>query len=124
MNLMKIRRILKRKKPEFLRQNWFRLKRLGKKWRRPRGRHSKLRRYMKAKGHVPNPGYGSPKAVRGLHPCGLREVRVFRPQDLEGLDPEKVCVRIASGVGEKKRREIVKKAEELKLKVLNPGRSE
>ena len=37
--LLKLRRKLKRKKPEFLRQNWFRFPKLGEKWRRPRGRH-------------------------------------------------------------------------------------
>ena len=121
MNLLKFRKILKSKKPKFLRQNWFRLKRLGKKWRRPKGRHSKLRRSFKAKGFKPNPGYGSPKSVRGFHPCGLREVLVFRPQDLEKIDPKTECVRISSSVGKKKRMEILKKAEELKIKVLNKG---
>ena len=31
------------KRPSFKRQNWFRYKRLGEKWRRPRGIHSKMR---------------------------------------------------------------------------------
>ncbi|NOZ81575.1 MAG: 50S ribosomal protein L32e [Candidatus Micrarchaeota archaeon] len=121
MNLLKIRKILKSRKPKFLRQNWFRLKRLGEKWRRPKGRHSKLRRSFKAKGFKPDPGYGSPREVRGLHPCGLKEVLVFRPQDLEKINPEKECARISAKVGKKKRMEILKKAEELKIKVLNKG---
>ncbi|HIQ50214.1 MAG TPA: 50S ribosomal protein L32e [Nanoarchaeota archaeon] len=118
--LLKIRRIMKRKKPEFLRQNWFRFPRLGEKWRRPKGRHSKLRRHEKGKGFLPHPGYGSPALVRGLHPSGLKEVRVFNVNDLEGLDPKIHAVRIASQVGKKKRIEIMKKAQELGLRVLNP----
>jgi len=77
MNLLKIRLEKKRKKPEFLRQNWFRLKRLGRKWRAPKGKQSKLRRHFFGKGHIPSIGYGSPSAVRGLHPSGLQEVLVL-----------------------------------------------
>ena len=122
--LLKLRRKLKRKKPEFLRQNWFRFPKLGEKWRRPRGRHSKLRRHFKGKGFMPDPGYGSPKEVRGLHPSGLREVRVFNVKDLEGLDPNVHAVRIAAQVGMKKRIEIMKRAQERGLRVLNPVKVE
>lgn len=122
--LLRIRRILKRKKPEFLRQNWFRFPKLGEKWRRPKGRHSKLRRHEKGKGFLPKPGYRSPKLVRGLHASGLEEVRVFNPKELEGLNPKTHAVRIASQVGKKKRLEIMKKAKELGLRVLNPLKGE
>ncbi len=122
--LLRIRRMLKRKKPAFLRQNWFRFPRLGEKWRRPRGRHSKLRKHEKGKGFLPKPGYRSPKLVRGLHPSGLEEVRVFNPKELANLDPKRHAVRIASQVGKKKRAEIMKKAEELGLRVLNPLKGE
>ena len=118
--LLRLRRILKRKKPEFLRQNWFRYPRLGEKWRRPKGRHSKLRRHEKGKGFLLIPCYRSPKLVRDLHPSGLKEVRVFNPKDLENLDPKVHAVRIAAQVGKKKRIEIMKKAQELGLRVLNP----
>ncbi len=122
--LLRIRRIMKRKKPDFLRQNWFRFPRLGEKWRRPKGRHSKLRKHEKNRGFLPKPGYGSPALVRGLHPSGLKEVRVFNAKELENLDPKQHAVRIASQVGRKKRMEIMKKAQELGLKVLNPLRGD
>jgi large subunit ribosomal protein L32e len=35
------------RRPEFLRQEWFRYAKLGKKWRKPRGMHSKMRRHYK-----------------------------------------------------------------------------
>lgn len=118
--LLRIRRLMKRKKPDFLRQNWFRFPRLGEKWRRPKGRHSKLRKHEKNRGFLPKPGYGSPALVRGLHPSGLKEVRVFNARELEGLDPKTHAVRIAAQVGKKKRIEIMKKAQELGIRVLNP----
>ncbi len=122
--LLKLRRILKRKKPDFLRQEWFRFPRLGKKWRRPKGRHSKLRKHVKNKGYLPKPGYGSPVSVRGLHPSGLEEVRVFNPQEVKNLNPKTQAVRIASSVGMKKRIEIMKIANELGIRVLNPVKLE
>ncbi|MCD6106274.1 MAG: 50S ribosomal protein L32e, partial [Thermoplasmata archaeon] len=42
--LLELRNRLNRKRPEFRRQEWFRYKRLGEKWRRPRGLHSKMRK--------------------------------------------------------------------------------
>ncbi|RLJ03395.1 MAG: 50S ribosomal protein L32e [Candidatus Aenigmatarchaeota archaeon] len=107
-----------RKKPKFKRQLW-KLKRLKDVWRRPRGRHSKQRRYVKFKGRMPDPGFGSPN--KGRHPSGYWEVMVHNPKDLEKIDKEKEAARIGSSVGLKKRLEILKKAEELGIKVLNPG---
>jgi len=120
MNKLKLRLKLKRARPKFLRQGWFRLKRLGKVWRAPKGKQSKLRQHMKAKGFMPHPGYGSPQEVRGLHPCGLREVLISNQAQLKNIDPTRQCIRISATVGKKKRLEILKEAAGLKLKVLNP----
>jgi len=120
MNDLKLRAKMKRKKPDFMREGSKNFKRVGKKWRRPRGRQSKLREHKKNKGFIPHPGYGSPRSVRGLHPSGFEEVLVFNIKDLEKINPEKQACRIASVVGKKKRIEIMKKTEEKKIKVLNP----
>lgn len=109
-----------RKKPKFLRQSWQAYKRLGKKWRRPRGMHSKLRRKEKDKGKMPSPGYGAPKELRYLHPSGFKEILVFNVDDLQKVEPKTEAVKIAHTVGKRKRSDILKKAEELKIKVLNP----
>jgi len=71
-----------------------------------------------------NAGYRSPKAVRGLHPSGYVEAMVFRPADLEALDPDVHAVRIAGTVGMKKRQLILDKAEMKLFKILNPGAPE
>jgi large subunit ribosomal protein L32e len=95
-------------------------KQLSESWRKPRGLHSKKRRQKKAKGPLPKPGYGSPVAVRGLHPSGFREVRVFTAVELEGLNPSEDAVRIGATVGNKKRLVIQERAVAAGLRVLNP----
>jgi len=118
--MKKLRRKIKRKKPDFKRQGGKNLKRLGKKWRKPMGSQSKLRKHKKSRGYMPQAGYGSPRSLRYLHPSGFEEMLVYNIKDLEKIDSKKQVCRIASKVGKKKRIEILKKAGELKIKVLNP----
>lgn len=120
MNLLKIRKRSKSKKPEFLRQNAKNFSRLGNKWRSPKGNQSKLRRHFKSRGFIPHPGYSSPNAVKGMHPCGLEEVLIMNMKDIENVNPENQVARISATIGRKKKIEIQKKAEELKIRVLNP----
>ena len=107
------------KRPSFKRQNWFRYKRLGEKWRRPRGIHSKMRRHFKYRIPVVQVGFRGPASVRGLHPSGFEEVLVHNTKEVENVNPETQAVRISSTVGDKKRELIVKKADELKIRVFN-----
>ncbi|QSZ68391.1 50S ribosomal protein L32e [Methanofollis aquaemaris] len=104
---------------KFQRQCLHSKRKLKDTWRKPRGLTSKQRRQYKAKGAHPQAGYGAPVAVRGMHPSGYFEVLVNNPTELEGLNPEEQAVRIASGVGKKKRIDIQQKALEAGLKVLN-----
>jgi large subunit ribosomal protein L32e len=64
-------------------------------------------------------GYRGPKLVRGLHPSGFEEVVVYNVEDLQNVDPKRHAVRIAHTVGRRKRAEIIKKAEEIGVRVLN-----
>jgi large subunit ribosomal protein L32e len=109
-----------RKKPKFKRWMSQSLKRIKESWRRPRGIHSKIRRREKSKIKMPSVGYGAPKELKHLHPSGFKEVLVYNLNDLQKIDPKKEAARIAHTVGKKKRIELLKKAEELKIKVLNP----
>ena len=108
-----------RKRPAFKRQNWFRYKRLGTAWRKPRGMHSKMRMRRKYRPPVVSTGYRGPAAARGLHPSGFAEVVVHRPADLEAIDPQREAARIAATVGDRKREVIEARAAELKIRVLN-----
>lgn len=103
----------------FLRQEWFRFPRLGEKWRRPRGMHSKMRRHIQYRPNVVSIGYRGPAKVRGLHPSGFEEVMVWNPEQLEKVDPKVQAVRVGGSVGFKKRQAIEKKADELGIRVLN-----
>ncbi len=108
------------KRVEFKRQEWFRYKKLGDSWRKPRGKHSKQREQLARRPPVVDAGYRSPIAVRGLHPSGFLEVLIHTPQELEKLDPLREAARIGSTVGSRKRELIMEKAGELKIRILNP----
>ena len=113
-------RELKRKRPDFVRQESWRYIRLKPNWRRPRGKDSKMRLQRAGWPQLVKVGYRSPRRYRGLHPSGYKEILVYRVEDLAGLNPEVYAVRIAGSVGMAKRLKIVEEAEKLGLKVLNP----
>ena len=117
--MLKLRKGIKKKKPKFRRQEYFRKRSLGDKWRKPRGLHSKLRKHEKARGSLPKPGYGSPSAVRGLNRDGYREVFVRNVKDLEKINPKEEVAVIANGVGKKKKIEILEFAEKNGIRVDN-----
>ena len=109
-----------RNNPKFVRWLSVSLRRVKPPWRRPKGINSKILEKRKGKLPMPTVGYGAPKEMRYLHPSGFREMLIHNVKDLERVNSEKEAVKIASGVGERKRSEILKKAEETKIKVLNP----
>jgi large subunit ribosomal protein L32e len=111
------------KKPSFIRQESWRYRRVKDKWRRPKGGSSRMRKRISGLPPLVSVGYGSPRTARGIHPSGLREVLVYNPGQLDGLNPREEAVRIASTVGERKRLAIIEKAVSLGLKVLNPPRT-
>ena len=114
-----IRKQIKKRTPEFLREEWFRYKRIPKNWRRPDGITSKMRINLKYRPSKVRVGFRGPKEVRGLHSSGFEEVMAYNVADLEDVDPKKQAVRIGSTVGTKKRLKIAKRAEELEIRILN-----
>ncbi len=122
--LLKVKNEQGRKRPEFRRQEWFRYGKFGEEWRKPRGKHSKLREHLDWRPPHVDAGFRGPKAVRGLHPSGFSEVMVHNVNDLSKLDREREAARIGSTVGLRKRKEIVEKADELRIRVLNRGTTE
>lgn len=114
-----IRKQIKRRTPQFLREEWFRYKRIPKNWRRPDGITSKMRINLKYRPSKVRIGFRGPKEVRGLHSSGFEEVIVHNTADLENINPKKQAARISSTVGTKKRIKIAKRAEELEIRILN-----
>lgn len=90
-------------------------------WRKPQGKHSRSRLKKKGAAPMPNAGYRKPEEVRGKHPSGYDEVLVHNTSDLDELDPETEAARIASKVGGRKREQIIEKADDEEIKVLNRG---
>ena len=103
----------------FKRQEYARYKKLGIKWRRPRGKTSKMRRYEAGKPDMPAIGYRTPKTIRGLHPSGFKDVLVRNMEDLENINAETEAARISASIGKRKKELMLEKASELGIKVLN-----
>jgi len=116
---LQIRRKIKKRTPEFLRQEWFRYKRISKNWRHPDGMTSKMRINLKYRPSKVRVGFRGPHETRGLHSSGFEEVIVYNASDLEGINPKTQAARIGGSVGTKKRINIEKKAEELDIRLLN-----
>jgi large subunit ribosomal protein L32e len=116
---LQVRRQIKKRTPAFLREEWFRYKRIPRNWRRPDGITSKMRINLKYRPSKVRIGFRGPKDVRGLHSSGFEEVMIYNVADLKDIDPEKQAARIGGTVGTKKRLEIAKKAEELEIRILN-----
>ncbi len=117
--LMRLKLKMKQKKPDFKRQEWYKCKRIGISWRKPRGLHSGMRKQLKHRPAIVKVGYRSPSQVRGLHPCGLEDVLVHNLKELESLNPETQGARISATVGRRKKILMIKRAEELGIKILN-----
>jgi len=120
--LLRVRRTISRRRPKFVRQESWRYVRVKENWRRPRGIDSKMRLKLKSRPALVSVGYGSPRKVRGLHPSGKREVLVHNVEELERINPEVEVARIAHTVGLRKRIQILERAKDLGITVLNPGK--
>ncbi len=116
---LKLRERVKKRKPNFVRHEGWRYKRLKEGWRRPRGLDNKMRRKIKGWPPTVNVGYRGPKATRGLHPSGYKEVLAYNTKDLEEIDPKTRAIKIAHTVGKRKRAKILVEARKKKITILN-----
>jgi len=116
--MLEKRKQIKNKKPEFVQQDSHKLNRLKKNWRRPRGSDSKMRLHLKGYKKNVEPGYGSPKAVKGMIEEGVLPMIISSIKDLTKVN-DKYGAIISAKVGKKKKIEILKAAQEKKIKIFN-----
>ncbi len=107
------------KKLKFTRQDAHKKVRLGNKWRKPKGLHSKMRLSFKGYNKTVSIGYGSQKNTRGLDKSGLKIIIIKSLKSFERIDAKKECIAIAKTMGLKKKIEVLKQAMKKGIKVVN-----
>eukprot|EP00747_Dinoflagellata_sp_TGD_P126115 gnl/TRDRNA2_/TRDRNA2_174246_c0_seq11.p1 gnl/TRDRNA2_/TRDRNA2_174246_c0~~gnl/TRDRNA2_/TRDRNA2_174246_c0_seq11.p1 ORF type:complete len:134 (-),score=42.58 gnl/TRDRNA2_/TRDRNA2_174246_c0_seq11:120-521(-) len=115
------RKNVKKKMNKFPRFQADRFKRMNQAWRKPRGIDCNVRRRFKGRTLTVKVGYGNNKKTRHRLRNGFYKFIVRNPSDLEMLlmHNEKYAVEIAHNIGAKKRKEIVERADQLRLNVTN-----
>jgi len=115
--------VVKKRSKKFTRHQCELFKQIGTSWRKPRGIDSPVRRRYKGQKAMPNKGYGSDRRTKFVHPDGFKHFIVYTPQDLHMLlmQNRKYAGVIASNVGAKARKAIVRKAHELDVRLSNGG---
>lgn len=118
--LMRERDEVSRRRPKFVRPESWRYVRLETTWRKPKGIDNHQRK-QKSRGRpgLVKVGYGGARATKGLHPSGYTDNLVHNVAGLDGLDPARDGVRIAHGVGRRKRIQIAGEAISRKFRVFN-----
>ena len=116
---LELRKKIKSKKPDYIREDHHKKKAVSKAWRGPRGRHSKMRHGFQGHRSTLEVGYGSPREVKYLHKSGLLPVVVCNLAELSAIEKTKQAAVISATVGTKKKVELVKKAKELSIKIIN-----
>lgn len=122
--LLDKRRKVSEHRPKFVRQESWRYDRLAENWRKPKGKDNKMRLQVSGVPSIVKVGYRGPKISRGLHPSGYVDRLVWNVNEVEKLNPKSEAARISHTVGKLKKKQIVSKAFELGIKVLNPGKSD
>ncbi len=108
---------------KFLRTDWMRYSRLGKnrkkiqKWRRAKGRHNKIRKMRVGYPVGPSIGYKNSRKESGKI-NGLIPVVVGSFNDLNDLGKNNLVI-LSRRLGAKKKMEIIKKLDEMKMKIGN-----
>lgn len=120
--LLAARKKVAERRPKFIRQESWRYDRLAENWRKPKGKDNKMRKQKAGVPAIVKVGYRGPKVARGLHPSGYTDNVVHNVAELAKLDPKKDAARLGHTVGKKKRIEMIAKATELGIKVLNAGK--
>ncbi|KAF7692995.1 60S ribosomal protein L32 [Cucumispora dikerogammari] len=105
----------------FKRHHCDKYKRVSASWRKPRGIDNRVRRKLKGAIQMPGKRFMKDPEIKYLNPQGFREVLVANVKDLEPLKNMNTnyAAVIRHSVGARKRIEIVEKADEFQIVVMN-----
>lgn len=117
--LLELRNKIKEKKPEFIRQDNPKRMKVNYKWRKPKGIHSKIRHKFKGRRKMPSPGYKSPRKAKGMHFSGLKMCKISSLNELAKIKKDNEGIIISQSVGAKKKLQLLRKAKEINVQVLN-----
>lgn len=117
--LLAIRKALKKKKPDFIRQDAHKKRKLKVKWKSPRGIDSKIRLHKRGYRKEPSQGYRSPLAVRHMLPDGHKPVLIYNLDDLGNINKQTEAALIGASVGMKKRMAILQSAQQQGIPIAN-----
>ncbi|MEM2874030.1 MAG: eL32 family ribosomal protein [Candidatus Nanoarchaeia archaeon] len=118
--LLELRQKKNKTRPKFLRQDYHhRAKIRDEVWRKPKGRHSKMRQHKRGHRASVKVGYRNPAKVRGLHKSGAEFVYVNTLADINKIHPPHQIGILSANIGNKKRYEILKAAMEKKILFVN-----
>merc|ERR1712216_622149 len=117
------KKIVKKKTNKFKRHQSDEFVKVKESWRKPRGIDSRQRRRFKGLTLLVNVGYGSDKKTRHMLPGGFYKFTVSTVKELDVLlmQNRRYAAEIAHNVSARKRKEIVERAAQLNIKVLNGG---
>ncbi len=116
--LLELKKRIKAKNPRFRRQDYFKWAKLADKYRKPKGIQSKQRHKLHGKLKYVQIGHRTPAPVRNMTKHGLNMIIISNVGELSKVNPKEDAI-IISKVGTKKRIDIVKAANERKVKILN-----
>jgi large subunit ribosomal protein L32e len=116
--LLTLRKAISKRRPEFVMQDQHKRPDLDRRWRKPKGMHSKMRHGVWGRPASVNVGYRGPAAVRGLHHSGLAPVLINTLKELSALDV-KTQGAIIANVGGKRKTDLLTACKQKNVTVFN-----
>ncbi|MFH1212377.1 MAG: eL32 family ribosomal protein [Candidatus Woesearchaeota archaeon] len=119
IKLLEVRNKLKQKKPDFIRQDGHKKKKLAKVWRKPRGWQNKVRLCKKGYVRRVEIGFGSPREVKGLTRDGFIPVFVSTLNEIRALDKKTEAAVLSSRLGGRKKLALLEEIKKLEIRIVN-----
>ncbi len=117
-NLLGLRKKISQKRPEFVQQDHHKRKETKRRWRAPKGMHSKMRHGVWGRPASVNVGYRGPQEVRNMHSGGLMPVLIHNTAELAEVDTKTQGV-IMAHIGAQKKSQLLTVCKQKGITVLN-----